>query len=85
MEQVSPVLPPRHAPHSPLSLIQFSLVCALEILLRVLTMFEFGETAGPVIMFIIPVVFYLFLWWFGISFQEVFPPTAPPAHNLLMT
>jgi hypothetical protein len=37
-------------------------------------MFEFGETAGPVIMFIIPVVFYLFLWWFGISFQEVFPP-----------
>jgi hypothetical protein len=40
-------------------------------------MFEFGETAGPVIMFIIPVVFYLVLWVCGISFAEVCTSSLP--------
>lgn len=58
-----------------ISLIQFSIVCILEIVLRVLSRFEFGETAGPMIMFIIPVFFYVVLWFFNISFEEVICPS----------
>jgi hypothetical protein len=53
------------------SCVQFALVCVLEVFLRLTPLMNLGETAGPVIMFMIPVVFYIVLAAQGISFQEV--------------
>lgn len=39
--------------------------------LRLVPFFDLGETAGPIIMFFIPVTFYIVLAVEGISFDEV--------------
>jgi hypothetical protein len=51
--------------------LQFFLVIALEVFLRLTPLWNLGEAAGPIIMFIIPVSFYIVLWLEDISFSEV--------------